>query len=64
MQMHCQVWDEKHYDAPACFTTDVWLPTFWAAAHNAALAGRMRVLKWLVEDRGVPVHCLFPSRRR
>lgn len=58
LQARCRMWEEKHPDVPASFGTYAWVPTLWTAAHRAASEGRTRVLRWLVEERGVPVHRL------
>lgn len=58
LQTRCRMWEEAHPDAPACFGTAAWVPALWTVAHVAASAGRTRVLQWLVEERGVPVHRL------
>ena len=64
LQARCRMWDETHPDAPACFGTDAWVPTLWTAAHKAAEGGRTRVLRWLVEERGMPVHRATPEEQR
>jgi len=61
LQEHRRDWDATHPDAPACFGTDACVRALWTAASRAAVKGRMRVLQWLVEEKGVPVHCLSPE---
>ena len=56
-------WDAEHPEAPVGFGTDVWVPALWLVAHEAGVAGRVRVLKWLVEDMGVRVHRLLPEEK-
>jgi hypothetical protein len=56
-------WDAEHPEAQVGFGTDVWVPALWLVAHEAGVAGRVRVLKWLVEDMGVRVHRLLPEEK-
>jgi ankyrin repeat protein len=55
--------DAAHPNAPAGFGTDAWVPALWLAAHEASMAGRMRVVKCLVEEMGVRVHRLLPEEK-
>jgi ankyrin repeat protein len=61
LQKRCRLWDKSHPDAPGGFGTDAWVAPLWAAASRTAIMGRMRVLAWLVEEKGVRVHRLLPG---